>query len=200
MRKYLFFLATLVSLATINAQESTYGITSGINFSTVTTDGSSLIVNAQDDFVTTFNFGAYLDHAINEKLGVKFDVNYVNREIPTFNTSVLQNIQLKSLDITPLLKVSLGENYNQGFSFLFGPRASILLSAEGNGTDAKDAFKSTTFGLQGGMLQTINDYLAFELKVDYGFSVSDEDATGNNINIVSVFISLNVNLKSLLGK
>jgi hypothetical protein len=201
MKKLLLLLFSILSFSSLQAQETTYGITTGVNFSTVTTDGSSLVVNAQDDFVTNFTIGAFLDHPISEKVGVKFDLSYVFRDIPTFSTSTFQDVRLRGFDITPLLKVSLGENYNEGFSFLLGPRASFLLAADSNSglEDAKDAFKSTSFGLQAGMLQTLSKYTIIELKVDYGFSVSDEAVTGNNINIVSVFLSLNLDVKGLLA-
>ncbi|WP_157811526.1 porin family protein [Lacinutrix sp. Bg11-31] len=190
----LFFIA-LIS----QAQELNYGITLGGNLyeiyaNSALNPSNSTIRNEAGTKKFKLYVGGFADYGFTKNIGAK--------ALIAFNQKTLaagEVVDFSFLDISPSLKYSFGENYNDGFYLLIGPRFSFLLNAEFNGEDVKDNFENSNIGFQLGAGTSIYEFLELELRLDYGLTAL-YDVLGNDRKIFGGILALNLNLEKLLNK
>ncbi|PIA79419.1 hypothetical protein BFR04_00785 [Gaetbulibacter sp. 4G1] len=173
MKKLLLVTAIVVfGLAHVNAQDVTFGIKGGLNFSTITGDNTS-----KDQTVTGFNFGVMSEIKISEKFSFQPELLYSGQGYDT-GISTEGNIALNYLNI-PLI----GKYYvTKRLSLEAGPQIGFLLSTKGGTKDYKDLFKTTDFGVNFGLGYKLDNGLNFGARYVLGLSNINDVGSLKNKN------------------
>lgn len=134
------FLAIMLLILTVTPimAGNIVGLKGGLNIATVKGDDIADGVSTK----TGFNLGAFFMIPVNEILTIQPEILYSSKGY-TGTTDKVAN--LNYLEIPVLLKFSFGEGVKP--SIFVGPYLSMLLSADYNGSDVKDSFESTDFGI-----------------------------------------------------
>lgn len=190
MKKIITGIVFFIALIS-EAQELNYGVALGGNLYDIYSN-SALFDESGTKKIKLY-IGGYADYGFTNNIGAK--------AIIAFNQKTLdagEIIDFSFLDISTSLKYSFGENYNEGFYLLLGPRFSLLLNAEFDGEDVKDNFENSNIGLQLGAGTTIYEFLELELRLDYGMTAL-YDFQGKDRKILGGILALNFNLEKLLN-
>ena len=123
-----FFLFTL----SLNAQ-TTIGLRSGVNFSTLIIEGPD--INGSSSFdANGINLGAFLNIPVGKKFSIQPEFTYDRKSTSLFNfnlsgePSFKANLIFNSIDLSVLAKYRFG-NEKLGFSILAGPSLNTLINA-----------------------------------------------------------------------
>ena len=150
MKKALLFVIALATFSIANAQDISYGLKAGLNYSnwSFSNDGPEF------DSRLSFHVGGVVEFGLSEKFAVQPELLYssvgAKMDYSSSPTRVASDdylvYALDYLSIPVMAKYYVAE----GFSLEVGPQIGILLSAkikyDGESEDVKELFKSTDFG------------------------------------------------------
>lgn len=149
MKKVLFFAIAIVTFSFANAQEVSYGLKAGLNYSNWSFSDSDM-----DNFDSrlSFHVGGVVELGLSDKFSVQPEILYSSvgaqmdvSEAATRAASDNFVYALDYLSIPVMAKYYIAD----GFSLEVGPQIGVLLSAkakyDGESADVKDSFKSTDF-------------------------------------------------------
>lgn len=199
MIRRIFLIIAFIFINNINAQDINYGFILGNTAETTYSNGNVEFLSAENFTFLQISGGIYVDVPLTDKLGIKTDLNFNGRKLKTNKNFVPDDFKLSFLHLNPNLKISFNDNYYKGLYALIGPKLSFLLSSKYGNIDAKDSFKSSSFGASLGLGGNLNKYLALEGKIDCGLS-NLLDNTSTKLNFVGFYLALNISLNKLINK
>ncbi len=156
MKKLLFIAAiSLGFVVSANAQETKFGVKAGVNLANVTGD------DVDDDVNGTIGFrvGGYAHIGLSDAFAIQPEL--------LFDTKGAEDLTLSYITVPILAKYMITE----GFNIHLGPQISLLMSADSDGEDYSDFYKSTDFGLAAGA--------GYELESGLNFSVRYSTSLGS---------------------
>ncbi|MEM6515206.1 MAG: porin family protein [Bacteroidota bacterium] len=178
------------------AQEYSYGLQVGTNFSSLLTD-RDVIFNENGSFTIPeyagFNVGVFGEYQFNEQFGLVTNLLYSNRG---FDTS--PNITVSSLSLNPNLKFDVNKSYGKGFYLKAGLIYSFILDGKSDTQDLSDTLKNSVFGATLGAGIDFSDIFALELLFDYAFT--DLFDTNEKSKIFGANLLLSIHIQSLIEK
>lgn len=164
--------------AKVSAQEFNFGAKAGFNIANVSGDNSG-----EFDAVTSYHFGVMAEIPVATKFSFQPELLYSRQGFSIGDDVVAMNY----------LNVPLMGKYYvaKGFSIEAGPQVGFLLSADAEGTDVKDLYKTLDFGVNLGLGYKLDNGLNFGVRYNFGLSnVNDidglNDKNRNNTLQVSV--------------
>ncbi len=176
MKKLLLITVLAVfGFSNVNGQDIQFGAKIGANFSTINGDTPD-----NTEWITSIiNFGIYAEIPLNEKFSFQPEVMY-SRQGFSIGEEIL------SLDY---LNVPLMGKYylTKGLSLEAGPQIGFLLSANDEGVNVKNNFKTLDFGVNLGLGYKLNNGLNFGARYNLGLSninnIEGSNATIRNTTI-----------------
>lgn len=205
MKKLLLFAFILVCTTSIYSQNFSYGFVTGVNYHDTEAKNSSRSITGEVHDRPNIHVGAFADYQFSERLGVKLNTQY-NRLHEKYRlylggtNYINSTYSINTFQIIPHLKFDVKTAYNKGGYLLVGPRMSIVVSAnDDSGTDVKDFYKSTNFGVQAGFGFNLSKIFALELLGEYGFSdITESEPT--KITTAGIYINFNVNVEAIINR
>jgi hypothetical protein len=162
----------------LNAQETSYGIKAGFNFSNLTGD---LGVGASTR--TSIHAGFILENRVSEKFGASFEILYSSLGAKGETERGDGVLKLEYINFPINFKYYLVDN----FAIEAGPQIGILASSDlsetgGVNFDLNDNFNSLDFGLNFGTSIKLDSGLMFGLRYYLGLEdiASNENVSGRN--------------------
>ncbi len=163
MKKIIIVLLFAFYCNQMSSQELSYGGILGVGIvSAGNNNGTSTFTNSENIIHPTF--GAYAEYNFSEKIGLKTNFAFSQKQIKYFTTK--ENFKLSYFEISPNFKYDFGNEYRKGFYMLLGPKISLLSKAENSlGIDAKEIFESTTAGAQLGFGYRVLKFIDIETRL-----------------------------------
>ncbi len=179
MKKLMLFAAVAVfGLSNVNAQETSFGVKAGVNFASLGGDDSDGL-----DGLTSFHVGGVAVIGVSEKFAVQPEVVYSSQGA-SFDG---EDLQLDYINVPVLAKFYVAE----GFSIEAGPQIGFLMSADADGEDVKDFFKSTDFSGAIGLGYKMETGLNFAARYNLGLgSIGENDVDWKN-NVIQLSVGYN---------
>ncbi|WP_435136517.1 porin family protein [Formosa sp. A9] len=165
MKKLLFFAAfTVAGLMSMNAQNTTFGITAGYtNIKAKTSyEGQSY-----SESISGFHVGALVDFGLNENFHIQPEVIYANAE------------EMNFLYIPVLAKYYIS---NSGFQLLAGPQVNIVLD------ELIDGLNNVGLDLTFGAAYDINEH--FFIDARYSFELTNRFEDGADYDVSGKYNTL----------
>jgi hypothetical protein len=136
MKKLLIAATAFLGLLTMDAdaQETKFGAKAGVNIANVAGDD----VGDDVDGTIGFHVGGFAHLGLSDQFAIQPELQ--------FSTKGAEDLTLSYIDIPILAKYYLTE----GLHIHAGPQIGLLLSADADGTDVKDSYKSTDFAIASG--------------------------------------------------
>jgi hypothetical protein len=148
MKKVLFFAIAVMTFSFANAQDVSYGLKAGLNYSNWSFSNEDM---GDFDSRLSFHVGGVVELGLSEKFSVQPELLYssvgAQMDLSEASRAASDNFvyALDYLSIPVMAKYYVAE----GFSLEVGPQIGVLLSAkakyDGESEDVKDSFKSTDF-------------------------------------------------------
>ncbi|MFC2110538.1 porin family protein [Bacteroidota bacterium] len=156
----LVVLLVVSSLSYVNAQDVTYGVKVGANFSNF--NGDSM----DTDMITRMHAAVTGDIALSDSFSLQPELMYSAEGVKA-KTGGFEN-KLNYLRIPLMLKYYV----SSGFSIDAGPQVGFLVSAEDqDGTDIKDGMESIDFGFNIGSTYLLDS--GVNISVRYNIGITD---------------------------
>ena len=163
------------AMSNVNAQEVKFGAKAGVNFASLGGDDSDGL-----DGRTSFHVGAVAEIGISEKFAVQPELVYSSQGFSVDD----ENLKLDYINLPILAKFFVAE----GFSIEVGPQVGFLISADAEGEDVKDLFKSTDFSGALGLGYKLESGLNFAARYNLGLgNVVDGDGDLKN-NVIQLSV------------
>jgi Outer membrane protein beta-barrel domain len=180
MKKLFFTAAALFAFAFTNAQETKFGLKTGLNISNWGADAedTSSKVGLQ--------VGMFVEIKSSDKLIIQPELLYSSLGIKEDIEGTTVNFNTNYLVLPVMFKYLASEK----FSLEAGPQIGFLLSAKakanGNSGDIKDEFNSTDFGINIGAGYDVSEKVNLSLRYTSGISnilkdIGDNKVTNTNI-------------------
>jgi hypothetical protein len=120
-----------------------------------------------------FYFGIYYEQNLKNKIGLRGSllIGQKKEGFAILSTERIDDdfiVKNTSLEINPVIKYSLGNNYDSGFYIIAGPRITFIMKTEIDKNEIKDFYKSTNLGVQVGFGINFLEYFSFEIKGFHG--------------------------------
>lgn len=173
MKRLLFFVFAVFAFSFVNAQEISYGLKAGLNYSNwkFSYDGTDF------DSRLAFHVGAVVEFGLSEKFAIQPELLYssvgAQQEYGSPTSRVSDDTLIYSLNyisIPVIAKYFVAE----GFSLEAGPQLGVLLSAKAKlgdeSEDYKDEFNSTDFGAAIGAGYKLENGIFFGARYVLGLS------------------------------
>jgi len=174
MKKTIFVaFVAFFSMTLVHAQETTFGIKAGLNFSKF---GQDVDIDGR----TGFHIGGIADIPINETLHIQPEVQ--------FSAEGSENLEANFLRLIGVAKYFVAD----GLSLEGGPQFGVRISAD---SDVEDATKSFDFGLALGAGYELADIpLFFNLRYNLGIAnLADSDGFDTNLGTVQLSVGYKFN-------
>jgi hypothetical protein len=176
------------TMAQAQTPESTwdFGVTAGVNVATFS--GS----DADDaDWRSDFMGGLSLNFGISDMLSLQPELLYSRKGAKASEGGITETIKLGYIDVPVLVKFAMGTAQQLRPVFFVGPSIGFLVSCDwtitGFGSeDCKDEFKSTDFGVVGGVgfdVGAIGVFVRFQQGLTKLFDDDDSDLFNRVITI-----------------
>jgi hypothetical protein len=200
MKKLFLLLFSVLVLYKTAAQNTTFGVKGGMNFSTIATNIESPF---DYNYKAGFQIGGFIRFRITDKLflqpellyilqGAKFDLNIASVSLPQTSGDIIFDEKItgiKSNESNLILPVMLKYYFNENISFQIGPQFDYLFNIKAdnieidNGIIVKNGKNSESvsefnWGLNFGAGYDFNEKIGIELRYNYGFN-------RNNLNDIS---------------
>jgi hypothetical protein len=203
MKKIIVGLLFLVSCS-VTSQNLRYGFVTGANFYDIEIKGA-LIANSGGSY---FNFGGFVDYKLNDRFGVKANLIYTNTEENgyfkiinnQFTPLTFSDAKLKTLQLHPVFKFDVRNDYSKGFHFLGGFRTTYVLDAKSDkNQELDDFYHKVNFGGLMGFGTTFLKNFSIELVGDFDIT---NTVTMNNSKTknTGAYFNLLYNLEPLFNK
>ena len=175
MKKLILLVAVTLFAFNVNAQDVTFGAKAGVNFASLGGDDADGL-----DSRTSFHVGGVVNIGLSEKFSVQPELVYSSQGASEGDN----DLKMDYLNIPVLAKIQVAD----GFSVEVGPQIGILLSADADGEDVKEFFKSSDFSGAVGLNYALASGLNFGARYNLGLgSIADGDGDiMNNVFQVSV--------------
>lgn len=187
MKKITFITIALFLFIFTNAQDVTFGIKGGLNYSTITYNGTGITDANQPDSKPAFHFGGFAEISINDKFSIQPEllltaVGEKSEEIIGGNTEKSSQC-LCYLSIPVMAKYYVTDN----ISVEAGPHIGFLLmgmqtlSINGNeqelpaNNDPKEGFETLDYGIAFGAGYKLDNGLSFNARYVLGLANTLED-------------------------
>ncbi len=180
MKKLLLIVFVVALTYNMNAQ-TTFGVKAGVNFASAGGDDADGL-----DSRTSFHVGGVATIGVSEKFSIQPELLYSSQGASEGS----DDLKLDYLNVPVLAKIMVAE----GFSVEVGPQIGILLSADADGEDVKEFFKSSEFSGAIGLGYQMETGLNFSARYTLGLgNIADVDDGDwkNNVFQVSVGYSFN---------
>ncbi|WP_100611490.1 porin family protein [Confluentibacter lentus] len=165
----------IFAMSNVNAQEVKFGAKAGVNFASLSGDDADGL-----DGRTSFHVGALAEIGISEKFAVQPELLYSSQGA-SFEDN---NLKMDYINLPILAKFLVAE----GFSIEVGPQVGFLISADAEGEDVKDAFKSTDFSGALGLGYKLESGLNFAARYNLGLgNIADGDGDIKN-NVIQLSV------------
>ena len=172
MKKIILTIAAVFAFGVANAQDMKFGVKGGLNFSNLTSSEGS-------NGLTSFHLGGFAEFKVSEKFAVQPELLY-SMQGAGYDGG---DLNLNYINIPIMAKFYVAEKFN----IQAGPQIGFLMSAKADGTDVKDLFKTTDFGLNLGAGYNLNDNMMLDLRYNLGLSqVQDELFPGESKSMNAV--------------
>lgn len=180
MKKVLFFVVAVLAISYVNAQEISYGLKAGLNYSNLRfSDGD------MDSFDPrlSFHVGGVAEIAFSDKFSIQPELLYSSLG----STIDVSGLALRSSDEKYVyqfdyltLPVMAKYYVAEGFSLEAGPQLGLLLSAkakyDGESADMKDNFNSIDFAVGLGAGYKMENGISFGVRYALGLSNIAKDS------------------------
>ena len=155
----LVVLLVVSSLSYVNAQNVTYGVKVGANFSNFTGD------SFDSDMITRMHAAVTGDIALSDSFSLQPELMF-SAEGAKASTGGGE-LKLNYFRIPVMVKYYV----SSGFSIDAGPQVGFLVAAEDeNGTDLKSAYESTEFGFNVGSTYLMDNGINFSVRYNIGLT------------------------------
>ncbi|OUR91064.1 hypothetical protein A9Q87_11345 [Flavobacteriales bacterium 34_180_T64] len=176
--KKLFLVAVVAvfGFSNANAQEVKFGAKAGVNFATLGGDDTDGI-----ESTTSFHVGGVANIGVSDKFSVQPEIVYSSQGASEGGF----DLKLDYINVPIMAKYEVAD----GFSLEAGPQIGFLMSADFEGTDVKDSFKSTDFSAGLGLAYEMESGLNFAARYNLGLgniAEEDEGDLKNNVFQISV--------------
>jgi hypothetical protein len=156
MKKVLFAAVAVLGFTFANAQETKFGAKAGFNMSNLAgADNASTLIG--------IHLGGFAEFKLSDKFAVQPELLF-SMQGAGFDGG---DTKLNYINIPVMAKYFVTEN----ISIEAGPQIGFLMSAKADGTDVKEGYNSTDFGINLGGSYYLNDNMF--LTARYGFGLSD---------------------------
>jgi len=164
------------AMSNLNAQEVKFGAKAGVNFASLSGDDVEGF-----DGRTSFHVGAVAEIGISEKFAVQPELVYSSQGASVGDS----NLKMDYINLPILAKFFVAE----GFSIEAGPQVGFLISADAEGEDVKDSFKSTDFSGALGLGYKLDSGLNFAARYNLGLG-NIVDAEGGDVknNVIQLSV------------
>ena len=160
--KKLFTITMALVAFTISAQNVTFGAKAGLNFASMTGDDADGL-----DGRTSFHLGVTAEIEISDSFSIQPELLYSGQGFTALNDEDEDyTAKVDYLTLPVMAKFYVAD----GFSVEVGPQIGFLLSADDNGEDIKELFKSTYFALNLGAGYKLDSGLNFGLRYSMGLT------------------------------
>ncbi|MAC94052.1 MAG: hypothetical protein CMC96_00985 [Flavobacteriales bacterium] len=167
MKKLLFIAAISLGLvAGVNAQETKFGLKAGLNLANVSGDDVE-----DNSMLIGFQIGGYAHLGISEAFAIQPEILFDAKGSKFEGGGEEANFNLNYITIPVLAKLMVTDE----LGFHLGPQLGLLMSAEFDGEDVKDNYKSTDFGLAVGGGYELESGLNFSLRYSMSLGTIGED-------------------------
>lgn len=168
MKKLILLVAVALFAFNVNAQDVTFGAKAGVNFASLGGDDADGL-----DSRTSFHVGGVVNIGISEKFSVQPEVVYSSQGASEGD----YDLKMDYLNIPVLAQIEVAD----GFSVEVGPQIGILLSADADGEDVKEFFKSSDFSGAVGLNYALASGLNFGARYNLGLgNILDGDGDLKN--------------------
>lgn len=156
MKKITLLLAAVFTISFVNAQnkkDMSFGIKAGLNIATVThVDNSKTL--------TGFQGGVFGEFMISNKFAIQPEILYSGQGVKSGG----MDLKLDYINIPVLAKYYLADS----FSLELGPQIGFLVSADLEGEDVKDLFKTTDVAIDFGANYDFTPNFMLGIRYDLG--------------------------------
>ncbi|PHK29512.1 hypothetical protein VF13_40135 [Nostoc linckia z16] len=172
MKKVLLSAVALLAFGfAAQAQEGTrFGVKAGANFATLGGDAP----NAST--LTGFHVGALAELKVSEMFSVQPEVLFSMQGAKFEFAGQSADWKLNYINVPIMAKYYVIE----GLSIEAGPQIGFLMSADAEGEDVKDAYKSIDFGIAGGLAYDLEMGVFFQARYYAGISNIADIPDGSN--------------------
>lgn len=164
--KKLIIAAILLTATMTNAQDKSmsFGVKGGLNLATTSADGAKSLIG--------FHVGGFAEFMITDKFAVQPELTFSAQGAKYKNVLGNEfNYNLNYLNLPVMAKYFVTED----LSLEFGPQISFLMSAKADGTDVKESYNSTDFGVNFGAGFNLNENMVLGLRYNLGLSDLEKD-------------------------
>lgn len=178
MKKLLLSAVALAAFSfTAQAQEMKFGVKAGVNFANF---GGSDAGDAKS--LTGFHAGALVEYRLTEQFSIQPEVIFSMQGAKTEYQTIDSGFNVVTVDSKTKLNYInfpiMAKYYViEGLSIEAGPQVGFLMSADEEGEDAKDYYKSIDFGIAGGLAYDLDMGVFFQARYYAGLSKVSEDLT-----------------------
>lgn len=175
MKKILFFTIAILTISFVKAQEISYGLKAGLNYS----NWNFSFAGADYDARLAFHVGAVVEFGLSDKFAIQPELLYSSVGAKyTYDSSPTARAASDDTMVYALdyLSVPIMAKYYaaEGLSLEVGPQIGLLLSAKGKigdeSQDLKDELNSTDFGAAIGAGYKLENGLFFNARYVLGLS------------------------------
>ena len=160
MKKIILTAAAVFAFGFANAQDTKYGVKGGLNMSNFSNaDGSSSLL--------AFHLGGFAEFKVSDKFAVQPELLY-SAQGAKFTEG---NLNFNYINIPVMAKYYVAD----AFSIEAGPQIGFLMSAKADGTDVKELYNTTDFGLNLGAGYNLNETMSLGLRYNMGLSDVQKD-------------------------
>ncbi len=160
MKKIILTIAAVLVFGFANAQDMKFGVKGGLNSFTVTgqTGEKSKI---------SFQLGGFAEFKVSDKFAVQPELMYTSQG----SKNDFATTTLNYLNIPVIAKYYVTED----ISIQAGPQIGLLMSANYDGVDVKDGYKSMDYGLNIGGGYNLNENMTLDLRYYLGLAQLEKE-------------------------
>lgn len=172
MKKVLLSAVALLAFGfAAQAQEGTrFGVKAGVNFATLGGDAEDV------SSLTGFHVGAVAELKVSEMFSVQPEVLFSMQGAKQDVGGTDVKTKFSYINVPIMAKYYIME----GLSIEAGPQVGFLMSADIEGNDAKDFYKSIDFGIAGGLAYDLEMGVFFQARYYAGISNIADIPDGSN--------------------
>jgi hypothetical protein len=171
MKKIILSAIAICAFGFANAQDgASFGAKGGLNMATISGDegASSLLA---------FHLGGFAEFKVSDKFAVQPELLYSMQGAKYSTGGMSFTTNLNYLVVPVMAKYFVTD----AISINAGPQLGLLMSAKLDGTDVKDGFNTTDFGLNIGGGYNIGDNMMLDVRYNLGFSeLAKDKAAGDS--------------------
>ncbi len=183
MKKIILTAAAVFAFSFANAQDTKYGVKGGLSMSSTSETGASSLLS--------FHLGGFAEFKISDKFAVQPELLYSAQGAKFSAGGASFTTNLNYINIPVMAKYYVAD----AFSIEAGPQIGFLMSAKSEGTDLKEFYNTTDFGLNLGAGYNLNETMSLGLRYNMGLSNAVKDVAGVSTSSKNSSIQLSFGYK-----